>query len=368
MLTASWSRGQRRCYRVLKAEKELINRNRGDNEVVLSSYYFKTLMFWSCENRPSEFLNEEILKNSVKELLICVAGWMNRKRCSNYFIPGNNMMDHIPVGVNTELEIKLVGEMYREIDELFVCVDDNGSRYMEIKYQKWLVNTNKLISHFKLFDIPEKGCTLMEDQTDFDIEGLIFEYNNLYHGLRSQFSLLKVARSNNRRRPTAAEDLTDFYKGLIFEFKDLYREFHLQLLTLEVESACDAETLQGISEMTRIYLEEATERENGLVSNIENMNNREVRNYIRFYESWSEVDARGSAVLSWRRIFSLKDACRKDVIYDRQGRLDGYFEELFDISERSLIDSLLSAKEEFKSIRVNGDFHCVLQGVFRCDY
>ena len=151
MLTASWSRGQRRCYRVLKAVNELVQQK---------SYYFKTLMFWSCDNRPSEFWNDQRLTNSVRELLICMSEWMNRKRCPNYFTSDNNMMNHIPDVINMEMEVKLVGEMYRQIDELVVGVDDNGSRYMKIKYPKWLVNTSKLIIHFISFDIHGKGCTL----------------------------------------------------------------------------------------------------------------------------------------------------------------------------------------------------------------
>ena len=55
ILTNSWSQTQSYCYKFLKVVKGWVSRDRIDDDVVLCSYYFKTLMLWSCERRPPEF-------------------------------------------------------------------------------------------------------------------------------------------------------------------------------------------------------------------------------------------------------------------------------------------------------------------------
>ena len=68
---------------------------------------------------------------------------------------------------------------------------------------------------------------------------------------------------------TTTNDITDMDKGHIFEFNDLFMGLNFQLLTLEVGCACDIETLRGFSDLTRRYLERATEHDNSLVPLIE---------------------------------------------------------------------------------------------------
>ena len=61
----------------------------------LCTYYFKTLMFWACEKKQSDFWSVDLLVQSVRELVIVMKKWVKAKFCMNYFIPGNNMMDHL---------------------------------------------------------------------------------------------------------------------------------------------------------------------------------------------------------------------------------------------------------------------------------
>ena len=105
------------------------------------------------------------------------------------------MMDHLLHKADLETEINIVGEMYWQIDDLFHChghceVDD--LLYWENKYPKWMVNTQKVITYLKFYDIPDIVSTVDgEEPTDFD-KGLIFEFTDLYHGLYLQLLMLEV--------------------------------------------------------------------------------------------------------------------------------------------------------------------------------
>jgi len=85
----SWSSSQRIVYTSLWVlNKKMASGN-------LCTYYFKTLMFWACEEKPAEFWCEDILIQSFCELLIEMMTWVKLKFCANYFIRGNNIMDHM---------------------------------------------------------------------------------------------------------------------------------------------------------------------------------------------------------------------------------------------------------------------------------
>jgi len=52
-------------------------------------------MFWACEKKAAQFWHDDLLVHNVCELLIEMMNWVKSKVCVNYFIPGNNMMDHL---------------------------------------------------------------------------------------------------------------------------------------------------------------------------------------------------------------------------------------------------------------------------------
>ena len=61
-------------------------------------------MFWACEEMSTQFWRDDLLVQSVCELLIEMMKWVKSKFCVNYFISGNNMMDHL---VNTHLSYEI---------------------------------------------------------------------------------------------------------------------------------------------------------------------------------------------------------------------------------------------------------------------
>src|SRR5215469_7784351 len=89
-------------YRTLRLIYKMIQTN--NMETLLRTYYFKTLMLWACEQRPADMWTEARLVSTVQELLMEMVEWLNARRCLNYFISANNMIDHL-VNVNVSLDI-----------------------------------------------------------------------------------------------------------------------------------------------------------------------------------------------------------------------------------------------------------------------
>ena len=118
-LVDSWTRSQEYCYLVLHEVKDRMNRKGGEKDVKLSTYYFKTLMLWSVEEEPNEFWHNGRLSTSVKQLLHRMTEWIVKKRCPNYFIPANNMMDYLPENVKFQQEIEYLSRVMEQIDTLF---------------------------------------------------------------------------------------------------------------------------------------------------------------------------------------------------------------------------------------------------------
>ena len=89
----SWTTSQRIVYRTLWGLHKILNIS---IEIVgMCTYYFKTLMLWACENRSLAYWAKTNLLNAVFELGLEMTQWMKAKCCRNYFIPDNNMMDHL---------------------------------------------------------------------------------------------------------------------------------------------------------------------------------------------------------------------------------------------------------------------------------
>ena len=57
-------------------------------------------MFWACEEEPAQFWRDDLLVQSVCELLIEMLKCLKSKCHLNNFIPGSNIMDHL---IDTDL-------------------------------------------------------------------------------------------------------------------------------------------------------------------------------------------------------------------------------------------------------------------------
>lgn len=107
MLIRTWNHVQRYVFNILRlikkdAAKQM--RARGHDSVV-DTYHFKTLMLWACETRPAEFWQKGNVRSSIGELLCQMVECLVEKNCPNYFIPTNNLFEHLTDNLDLEAEI-----------------------------------------------------------------------------------------------------------------------------------------------------------------------------------------------------------------------------------------------------------------------
>lgn len=112
LLIQSFNEIQKRVYALLRKIKTLIVQDcKRENGSVLSTYFFKTAMLWLCEEQPIEVWKYENIHVLVKELLCKIIVWLIDRNCPNYFIPENNMLDHLPDDLDLGWEIMSLVEI-----------------------------------------------------------------------------------------------------------------------------------------------------------------------------------------------------------------------------------------------------------------
>ena len=84
-LTNSWTPGQRKMYGVLRPIKRRIDEVRGKGNTIICTYFFKTLIFWSSEEQPDQFWNDENVTESLIALLSRMLNWIARNYCPKLF-------------------------------------------------------------------------------------------------------------------------------------------------------------------------------------------------------------------------------------------------------------------------------------------
>ena len=111
ILITNWNENQLYIFQILKFIKnDLIERCCGKTQSLLSTYHFKTLMLWACEEKSENFWDDENIVASVQELMIDMIEWLVEKRCPNYFVRNNNMLDFISSEEDFQLEIEFLLE------------------------------------------------------------------------------------------------------------------------------------------------------------------------------------------------------------------------------------------------------------------
>src|SRR6218665_371676 len=102
----SWTGVQKYIYHLLRIiKREVVKTCGGENKTFISSYYIKTLMFWACEEKPSEFWEERNILTSVRELLLDLIEKLIERNFPHYFMPANNLMDDLPCNPDIQNEI-----------------------------------------------------------------------------------------------------------------------------------------------------------------------------------------------------------------------------------------------------------------------
>ena len=132
LLVINFNAVQLKCYILAKMiKKEFIHKSLGEKS--LSSYHFKTLMFYMIEETPAEFWVKHNLLYCLQHILKRMLIWVERGVCPNYFIPGENMFEG---KISEQMQLQLCGLLRRLIDANFkylvtIISDDLGERYQE---------------------------------------------------------------------------------------------------------------------------------------------------------------------------------------------------------------------------------------------
>ena len=82
-LVTSWNSNQLYIYHLLRIIKNrVIQACGGSDKTILSTYHFKTLMLWACEEKSDNFWNEENTLTSVEELIMdMIEKLIDKKLC-----------------------------------------------------------------------------------------------------------------------------------------------------------------------------------------------------------------------------------------------------------------------------------------------
>ena len=93
ILIQSWSSHQKYVYYLLRIIKNQTHRH--SRRTRLCTYYIKTLMLWASEEHTQQFWDTVSTSAAIEMMLALLIDSLTKKRCLNYFIPSNNMLDHI---------------------------------------------------------------------------------------------------------------------------------------------------------------------------------------------------------------------------------------------------------------------------------
>ena len=112
ILIRSWSPSQQLVYHLLRyfAKRELMRKEWRNTDEILSTYSFKTLMLWQCEQRPWSWWNSRSLMGICCDLLKIMFDWLTVKLCRNYFIKDCNLFDHEMNESNSKLILSKLSE------------------------------------------------------------------------------------------------------------------------------------------------------------------------------------------------------------------------------------------------------------------
>jgi len=197
LLTKSFTISQRIVYSTLWVlNKKIASRN-------LCTYYFKTLMFWGCEEKPTEFWGDDMLVYSVRELLIEMMNWLKSKLCVNNFIPGNNMIDHL-IATDLSYEIDTLWKAFQSLqliskiaDTSFQCELVLAHRKYHIELPAWIKRANVINWRVdnEVDNYTDLFCT---DLTTDLMKSVYVELADIYRGLCCQQKSVSCASESDK--------------------------------------------------------------------------------------------------------------------------------------------------------------------------
>lgn len=271
ILVSSWTDVQMYIYHVLRVIKsEVVKSSGSEDSTVLCTFYFKTLMFWACEEKRREFWNEENLENSVGKLLCQMIEWLIERRCPNYFIPENNMIDYLSDDVDLSTEISALLYYRENCSQLMSRIPKAYPRSdFEISVPSNFLLIIKLILAVGNYVTPlgQHKTRLITKQL-VDSNEFLPEIKDLYFGISSHLQLVQLLVETGSRNATfklVSATLTHFNAAIganhntttqfVSSLSDSVISFVNRLLSAENDDSRDSTLLPS-----RSNLSDATER------------------------------------------------------------------------------------------------------------
>lgn len=91
-LVRSWNDVKTKCYIAVKA---LCKENLDTEPNVICSYFIKTAIFWLSESMSESFWDKGTILECIAAVMRELLSYVSSGICPNYFVPSNNMMDHL---------------------------------------------------------------------------------------------------------------------------------------------------------------------------------------------------------------------------------------------------------------------------------
>lgn len=130
ILIHNWTDVQKKVYHLVRViKKDIANQCDGDEQNAFQTYFFKTLMLWACEEKPSEYWNKNNVEMCVREILCRLVECLIELQCPSYFIPGQNIMSHLSQK-NREKELQILVNYIENVSE---CIRNIASEFMSAK-------------------------------------------------------------------------------------------------------------------------------------------------------------------------------------------------------------------------------------------
>lgn len=188
ILVRSWNDVKTKCYIAVKA---LCKENLDTEPNVICSYFIKTAIFWLSERMPDSFWKEGTILDCVSAVMTELLSYTTTGTCPNYFVPSNNMMDHLSHEQRTDVASKIESMMNdlplallqsKLADATFKKSADFVTLYLVLKNsdspsnaetQLSLINSHNKPSRFKHYENYYESMHLTEILRDF--KGFFFQ-------------------------------------------------------------------------------------------------------------------------------------------------------------------------------------------------
>src|SRR6218665_1662481 len=214
----SWTDVQKYIYHLLRIiKRDVVSQCGGDSKTFISNYYIKTLMLWSCEEKPSEFWEDRNIVTSVRELLLDLIEKLIERNIQHYFMPENNIMDDLACNADVENEIRLlIGHGEAEISEIVrkePKAYQMGSGFIVMPNQSLYPLSAKLSYSFNV-SMNKTDDRQLQESTTISIcssHNFFPELEYLYEGIKMHLELSKLNKYENEEYRqdfiTSAEEL-----------------------------------------------------------------------------------------------------------------------------------------------------------------